>query len=119
MALIPVTFPQTQPYGAFQAVWSSILTASTFGSVQRQNRVQCSFQVEGTFGAGGTLTIVGSNNGVTFYPLKDMFNAALSITAAGLYLINAPCRYIAPAIASGDGTTLLTVTMFATANGIG
>ena len=70
-----------------------------------------SVQVTGTFGAGGTVIIEGSNDGVNYAPLKDHLGVALSLTAAGIYSIDQIVANLRPRISAGDGTTSLTVTV--------
>ncbi len=72
-----------------------------------------SIQVQGTFGAGGTLLVEGSNDGTNFHTLTTPLGTALSITAAGIYMIAEPVKYIRPRVSAGDGTTELTATLFA------
>ena len=69
-----------------------------------------SIQINGTFGAGGTVIIEGSNDGSIYATLKDHLGVALSVTAAGIYSVDQITRYLRPRISAGDGTTSLTVT---------
>lgn len=70
-----------------------------------------SVQVEGTFGAGGTLLIEGSNDNINWRTLKDHLGNLLSFTSADIRSVDQIVRYIRPRITGGDGTTSLTVTM--------
>lgn len=67
------------------------------------------FQVTGTWGAGGALVIEGSNDGSTFFTLTDQANAALSLSANGLKTVRDTPMFIRPRVTGGDGTTSLTV----------
>ena len=70
-------------------------------------------QVVGTFGAGGTATIQGSNDaGANWFTLNDPFNNQLTLSTAVLKEITEAIIWIRPSITAGDGTTNLTVTMF-------
>lgn len=71
-----------------------------------------SVQVEGTFGAGGTITIQGSNDGKNFETLNDPSSVALSFTSAKIKAVLEATRQIVPALSGGDGTTSLTVSLF-------
>lgn len=67
-------------------------------------------QVLGTFGAGGTLLVEGSNDGgTTWATLDDGFGDPLSITAAGIYTITAVTELTRVRVSAGDGTTDLDV----------
>lgn len=72
--------------------------------------ITASFQVSGTFGAGGSVSLQGSNDGANWYALSPT-----ALTAAGgfgtLGVAEHP-RYIRPIVTAGDGTTNLTVVGF-------
>lgn len=71
-----------------------------------------SVQVFGTFGAGGTVVIEGSNDGgVTWATLHDPQGNALSFTAVAFRTIDEVSEMIRPRVSAGDGTTALTVAM--------
>jgi len=70
-----------------------------------------SVQVEGTFGAGGTVVIEGSNDGTNWHTLKDPFSVAISFTATGLAQVTEISRYVRPRVSGGDGTTSVTITI--------
>ena len=78
-----------------------------------------SVQVAGTFGAGGTLLIEGSNQGPAatdisaYATLNDPQGNALSITAAKIEQVLEMPRWIRPRVSAGDGTTSLTVNLWA------
>ena len=62
-------------------------------------------QVDGTFGTG-TVTIEGSNDGVSFFGLKDPNGTAISFTAAGMAAILENPRYIKPVITGATGASI-------------
>lgn len=68
-------------------------------------------QVTGTFGAGGTVVIEGSNDNSTWATLYHAQGSAASFTAAGIRQIVETPRYVRPRVTAGDGTTSLTVSM--------
>jgi hypothetical protein len=72
-----------------------------------------SVQVTGTFGAGGTVAIEGSNDGVNGYVLNTPFGVALNITQASIEEILEATWQIRPHVVSGDGTTSVIVSMLA------
>lgn len=71
-----------------------------------------SVQVLGTFGAGGSVNIEGSNDsGTTYAILNDTRGEgnALTLTAADVRRVNERPQQIRPNVTAGDGTTSLTV----------
>jgi hypothetical protein len=65
--------------------------------------------VFGTFGAGGSVAIEGSNDGgTTYHTLNDQADVALAITAAKNDQILQDTEYTRPRVSAGDGTTTLT-----------
>jgi hypothetical protein len=65
--------------------------------------------VHGTFGAGGSITIQGSNDGTNWFALTDPQGNALTKTAAAIEQVLESPLYIRPLVTAGDGTTSLTV----------
>lgn len=65
----------------------------------------------GTWGAGGSLTMQGSNDGTNYYALTDPQGNAITKTADFLEQITELTQFIRPAITAGDVTTSLTVTL--------
>jgi hypothetical protein len=75
-----------------------------------------SVQVAGTFGASGTLVLEGSNDGASpsnWFTLTDPQGNALSFTAAKIEQISEYTRWVRPRVTNGDGTTALTVRLYA------
>ncbi|MER9840328.1 hypothetical protein NKJ59_03585 [Mesorhizobium australicum] len=71
-------------------------------------------QIGGTFGAGGSVTIQGSNdNGTTWATLTDTLGNALTFTAAGMKQITELPYQIRPSVTAGDGTTSINVWLHA------
>lgn len=69
-----------------------------------------SIQVAGTFG-GASVTIGGSNDGVTYHALHDTAGNAMTLTEGKLQQIVELPVFIKPRVFGGDGTTALTVVM--------
>jgi hypothetical protein len=86
-------------------VWLALANGDVGGGVEigRYNKV--SFQAKGTFGAGGTCTMQGSNDGATWGAL----GAGLTATDSKVQDVPARPKYIRPNITAGDGTTALEV----------
>lgn len=72
-----------------------------------------SVQVTGTFGAGGTIVIEGSNDGTNYKTLTDPQGNSLSFTSASLEQVQELTRYIRPRVTAGDGTTSLVASLMA------
>ena len=70
-------------------------------------------QVTGTFGAGGSISVQGSNDGTNYAILKNAQGTAATFTAAGIQQIVELPRYMRPLVTAGDGTTSLTATLVA------
>lgn len=100
--------------GMIQAVWPSFTSADAAGGLPVQfGRYGCkSVQATGTWG-NATLVIEGSNDGVTWFTLKDPAageggeDAAISFTANGLAEISPNTKHIRPRLSSaGSGAEL-------------
>lgn len=73
--------------------------------------------VTGTFGAGGSVRIEGSNdNGSNYFPLDNMQGTDLDITSAKGEQILETTMKTRPRVTAGDGTTSLTVNIFCRRN---
>jgi hypothetical protein len=110
--------------GAIQSiVWSPLTSTNLDGSPVRGAAFadRC-FQVDGTFGAGATVTIQGSNDETdpptNWYPLTKAGTAAAVMAfttagGAGIATANELTRWVRPLLAGGDGTTSLNVKLVA------
>jgi hypothetical protein len=72
-----------------------------------------SVQVTGTFGAAGSVSWEGSNDGSNWAVLTTPAGGAVTFTAAGLKQVLEGSLYARPHVTAGDGTTSLVVTLFA------
>jgi hypothetical protein len=72
-----------------------------------------SVQIQGTFGAGGTVIIEGTIDGTNYIVLTDPQGNAISKTAAAIETISEIVRFIRPRVSAGDGTTSITVSLIA------
>jgi len=114
MAVRTVVMGDPQATNTVLFTWSGLTqTSSDTGSpVELYDHADASVQVGGTLGAGGTVVLEGSNDGVTYFTLNDTAAAPISKTAAGLSQIAEVCRFIRPRVSAGDGTTSFTVTLY-------
>jgi hypothetical protein len=105
--------------GSLQVTWSGIAQTDTtqpfsFGGAFPDKTVS----VGGVFGAGATVSIMGSNDGVTYVKLNDSRgegNPLDFLTAGGndMRTILENPFYIRVDLAGGDGTTALSVAVLA------
>lgn len=124
MTVVNPTFTKIRgPSGGIDAVlitWAGLLNGDTGAAVQRPDLADRSIQYEGTFGAGGSGTLEGSNDSVNgsgdgsaagghFEALSTPASAsAIAITSAGVNQVTEATRWIRPHVTAGDGTTSLT-----------
>lgn len=91
-------------------MWTGLLNGDTGSPQTGASLPDKSVQVSGTFGTGGSCSLKGSNDGVTYFTLTDPQGNALVFTAAGMEQIAENPRYMRPEVTAGDGSTSLTVT---------
>ena len=70
-------------------------------------------QVSGTFGAGGSVLLEGSNDGVNWATVNDTTNNPIVLTAAGIKQMNETPLFVRPRVTAGDGTTAIVVSILA------
>lgn len=95
------------------AVWAALANGESGAAVELPQYADRSVQIQGTFGAAGSVTIEGSNDGTNYHPLTDPQGNDLTKTAADLEHIAEMTRYIRPRCTAGDGTTSLAITIMA------
>ena len=96
--------------------WAALALNDTGTPYVGPFRPDKSVQVEGTFGAGGTVGIEGSNMDATetYRTLNDPQGNTLAVTTAKIeQLLENPLK-IRPNVTAGDGTTSLNVYLLAT-----
>lgn len=93
------------------ATWPAIPNGDDGERLELANFADRSVQVFGTFGAGGSVRIEGSNDGTNWATLTDPQGNALDITSAKIEAITEVVRWIRPRVTAGDGTTAITVVM--------
>jgi hypothetical protein len=113
MATITPTFLNLDDGSVVVFTWSTLTTTNDRGSaVEWAQWADRSIQVEGTFGAGGSLRWEGSNDGGTTYQaLNDPQGNALNVTSAKIEQVLELSQFARPFITAGDGTTDLDVTL--------
>lgn len=101
---------QYNPNGQMNAVlheWLLLANGDDGQAVEGADWADRTVQFDGTFGAGGSITLLGSNDGTNYFALTDPQGGAITKTAAGLEVIEEGPRYIKPSVTAGDGTTAL------------
>lgn len=107
MALtVTTTYPESQ---LSLATWTALANGNTGDSISCARWSDKTVQVKGTFGAGGSITLQGSNDGSTWATLHNAQGNAITMTAAAIELIAENPRFIRPNVTAGDGTTALDV----------
>jgi len=94
---------------AHVVAWENIPNGDSGSPIEMPGSSVRSVQVGGTFGAGGTVVIEGSNDGTNYVTLTDPQGNALSKGAAALESVQEVTRYIRPRVTAGDGTTAIDV----------
>ena len=98
-------------------IWAAVPNGNQ-GDAVAEDWLTASFQVAGTFGAGGSVQMEGSNDGVNW----SILPGTAALTAAGFFApmtVNVRPKYIRCNVTAGDGTTSLTVTGFLKKHRIG
>lgn len=114
-----ITNPEQYIYGEsyLRIQWAGLLNGDDGSPYANVSYADRSVQIKGTFGAGGTVVIEGSNDGgATYTTLADQGGTALSFTAVGIKQIRDLPGLIRPRVTAGDGTTALEVNLIARSN---
>lgn len=91
--------------------WTPLANGDDGNGAQYMGSGDRSIQIEGTFGAGGTVIVEGTNDGTNWRQLKDATGTAISFTAAGIKQILENPVAVRPRVTAGDGTTAITATL--------
>lgn len=114
---MPVITETAAPSGdvrVTRVAWLNCANGDTGNPVGLSVYQDRSVQVLGTFGAGGSVTIQGSNDGgTTWSTLTDPLGNALTFTAAGIKQIVELPYQVRPSVTAGDGTTAIDVWLHA------
>jgi hypothetical protein len=105
------TDANTMQADGFVCTWPAIGNGSQ-GDAAGGPWVTAYFVVTGTFGAGGSIRLEGSDDAVNWNILSPP-----SLTAAGSFVLQLTehPKFLRPNVTAGDGTTALTVVGFFTA----
>jgi hypothetical protein len=106
LAVISRILTRPKPFAdVFVSTWSAIGNADTGDYIEMPKASDRSVQVSGTF-AGATVSIKGSNDGVSYFTLTDPQGNALAFTSGGLDAIVEHCRFMRPESSGGTGTAV-------------
>ncbi|TGT35690.1 hypothetical protein [Mesorhizobium sp. M8A.F.Ca.ET.165.01.1.1] len=99
---------------ALRYKWLAIPNGNQGNAVSLNVYQDRTVQIGGTFGAGGSVSIQGSNDdGANWATLTDPLGNALTFTAAGLKPVTQLPHKIRPSVTAGDGTTSINVWLHA------
>ena len=93
--------------------WSGLLNGDDGTRVTLSDFPDRTVQFLGTFGTGGSVSFEGSNDGTNWLVLTDPQGNAITKTAASMEFVTETPLYVRPRVTAGDGTTDLTVILFA------
>ena len=96
--------------------WSGLQVGDVGDAIPFSFYADRSVQVGGILGAGGSVRMEGSNDGVQWDVLTDLQGNDLDITAAKLTMVSEVTQLIRPRVTAGDGTTAIKVTMLGKGN---
>jgi ABC-type phosphate transport system substrate-binding protein len=110
-----VTRNITQDDSAIQIAWAPLANGDTGAWIAWPQYSNKSFQVSGTFGTGGSVSIEGSNDPAPLNTavLSTWQGTALTTTQAAFLTPRDMPLWVRPHVTAGDGTTALTVTLVA------
>ncbi len=89
-------------------IWAAFTTAGgadTAFAVEGQRALAGAVQFSGTFG-GATVVLEGSNDGITYFTLRDLQGNSISATAAAYVEFTTSAAYIRPRASGGTGDSL-------------
>lgn len=115
MATVNCTTTDISDDGSVKRIeWTPLTTTNADGiKVAISKFADKSVTFTGTFGAGGTVKLQGSNDGSNWFDLTDPQGNAISKTSAALEAVTENTQYIRPFVSAGDGTTSLTAVLVA------
>lgn len=128
MATITATQDRIKTFGdvAQTYTWTALTTTDTYGSiVSMVGWSDRSIQLLGTLGAGGAVTLYGSNkaspneaNDNDWSILTDPQGNNLALSTLKVEQILEITRWVRPKVTGGDGTTSLTAILLVAKSGV-
>lgn len=108
MSIIEQTSVRTNTSKAYIARWANAANGDTCNAQAAAQYTDKSVQVFGTFGAGGQVSVEGSNDGDNWATLSDPQGNPRLFTSAKIEMVSEATHFIRPVV-TGDGSTSLTV----------
>ena len=108
----------------YEVIWTPLTTSDRTGTViPLEGNALClprlsdkTVHILGTFGASAAVTLQGSNDGTNWVALTDPQGNPIAPTAESLEAVTENPRYMRPSLASGDGSTSITVILIMALN---
>lgn len=98
---------QAQDQNIHYTKWTGAVTGDTLEPriSPAQVPIAGAVQFGGTFG-GATVKLQASNDGVTYFDMKDLSGTAISATSASLFEFTTAAIYLRPSLTSGSGNSV-------------
>jgi hypothetical protein len=100
------------PGGGHLVTWTGLLNGDDGTPFVGGAAADRSVHFSGTFGAGGTILLEGSNNKSSYLPLTDPQGNPISKTEESLEAVSEVVYKVRPRVTAGDGGTSLTASLF-------
>lgn len=93
-------------------VWAGMVTGDTLNSytVCARCGLAMSVQISGTFG-GATVKLQQSNDGTTWFDIKDITGTTISATADAIFEASVSALYVRPTISGGAANNINVILM--------
>jgi CRISPR/Cas system CMR-associated protein Cmr3 (group 5 of RAMP superfamily) len=117
MAVVEAKFEQRslrQRIGRVMSITvAALANGDTSSNIDFSTHSDKTVQIAGTFGAGGSINVEGSNDGTNWMILTDMAGDAITMVAAGLVTIMENPLFVRANVTAGDENTDLTMVIVA------
>lgn len=101
--------------GVLQTTWTPLGAADTGTPEELSRYPDKSVQIDGTFG-GATAVLEGSDDGVTYFTVKDVYGTAVSSAVAARFDIRDVAYFLRPRTSGGGGGSAVAVTLTSRSN---
>jgi len=99
--------------GSVNQSWAGLLNGDSGNPAAVLTRgIGYTIQATGTFGAGGSVALHGSNDGVNYLAMDDAGGTTIAMTTTKIWRMANMPKFVKPVVTAGDGTTVLAVAMF-------
>ena len=109
MATVSPVYSSVQAQGENvpRIIWEELATGDTVvaAAIPYQAAVAGSVQIVGTFG-GATVKLQVSNDGSTFFDMKDLSALAITATSAALFEFTTAAVYLRPSVSGGTANAI-------------